>query len=348
LLVQVRACQCLVNSGHAVMAGKDPPIFPAVHVLDMVDGLSGMGVDPDAVLAGLVDRATLAAPDARVSLDLGERLLERVRELSGQPGVGLLIGLRMQVPAHGYLGFAAMTAPMVRQAIELAVRFAPTRTNALRLELVVEEPQASLYIDEVLDLGRLRDTVLIALAVGLWRIGENLTGVELRGAADFTFAEPSYLGEQHGPLSVRFNQPRNRLRFDPAYLDLPLRMAHENASLLAREQLERALSEITQSTLVTQVRDAIVSPDGEFRDLSEVARVLGMSERTLKRKLQAEGAAFSELLDEVRGAHASALLRDPKLSIDEIAERVGYADTSNFTRAFRRWTGKTPAAFRKG
>jgi AraC-like DNA-binding protein len=54
------------------------------------------------------------------------------------------------------------------------------------------------------------------------------------------------------------------------------------------------------------------------------------------------------LLDEVRRSHAETLLRDPRLSIDEVAERVGYADTSNFTRAFRRWTGKTPAVFRRG
>jgi AraC-like DNA-binding protein len=240
-----------------------------------------------------------------------------------------------------------MTAPTARHALELAVKFAPTRTNALRLSLEVHD-QAFLYMDELLDLGAARDTVLVALAVGIWRIGETLTGAQLGGRADFAFPEPSYLGEQHGPLSVRFNQPRNCLVFDRAYLDLPLTTAHASASQLAQEQCERALAELNQPQLINRVREAMLTARGEFQDLAGVAKTLGVSERTLKRKLQAEGAAFSEISDNVRCEHASALLRDPKLSIDEVAERTGYADTSNFSRAFRRWTGKTPAAFRKG
>lgn len=356
LLVQVYACQCLVSSGQPVSRApmpspsKDVAHFPAVHALDLAEVLRVLGIESAALFDGIVDPNTLSAPEARVEHAVLQRLVVRARELSGQPGIGFLLGLQMRVPAHGYLGFAAMTAPSARHALELAERFAPTRTNALRLKLVEEQgaSEASLYIDEVIELGELRETVLIALAVGIWRIGEALTGVALRGAADFTFGPTSYMAEQQGELSVRFNQPRNRLRFDPAYLELPLTMAHASASLLAKEQLERALSEITRSELVTQVRDAIVTAGGTFRDLPEVARVFGVSERTLKRKLQSEGAAFSDVLNDVRREHAEKLLGDPRLSIDEVAERVGYADTSNFTRAFRRWTGKTPAVFRKG
>ncbi len=332
------------------MAAKDVPQFPAVHALDLAEVLGVLGIEAKALFRDIVDPDALAAPEARLDYDVLLKLVHRARELSGQPGIGFLLGLQMRIPAHGYLGFAAMTAPTARHALELAERFAPTRTNALRLELFDGDggEEASLYIDEVLDLGELRDTVLVALAVGIWRIGEALTGVSLSGAADFTFAPTSYLADQHGELSVRFNQPRNRLRFDPAYLDLPLTMAHANASQLAQEQLERALAEVSQPDLAARVRKAIVDASGEFRDLSAVASALGMSERTLKRKLQSESAAFSEILDEVRREHAEALLRDPSLSIDEVAARIGYGDTSNFTRAFRRWTGKTPAAFRKG
>lgn len=331
------------------MAAKDVPHFPAVHALDLAEVLRILGIDSAALFEGIVDTDALASADARLDYGVWQRLLVRARELSGQPGIGFLLGLQMRIPAHGYLGFAAMTAPTARHALEVAERFAPTRTNALRLELDAPAGQeASLYIDEVLDLGELRDTVLVALAVGIWRIGEALTGIALRGAADFTFGPTSYLDDQHGELSVRFNQPRNRLRFDPAYLDLPLTMAHANASLLAQEQLERALAEVTQPEVASRVRKAIVDAEGTFRDLSAVASALGMSERTLKRKLQGEGAAFSEILDDVRREHAETLLRDPQRSIDEVAERIGYGDTSNFTRAFRRWTGKTPAAFRKG
>jgi AraC-like DNA-binding protein len=329
------------------MVSRDIASLPAVHALDLGEALRGLGVEPSALYADIIDPSELALPDARISLAVTSKLVARARELTGQPAIGFLLGLQMRVPAHGYLGFAAMTAPTVRHALDLATRFAATRTNALRLQLVEEGSVASLFIDEVMALGDLRDTVLVGLAVGIWRIGEELTGRSLSGAADFAFPPLSYLSDQHGALSVRFDQPRNRLRFDAAYLDLPLVMAHPGASALAQAQLQRAMEEIARPELSGRVREAIVDSSGRFRDLPGVAAALAMSERTLKRKLQAEGASFSDLLDAVRRDHALRSLRDPARSIDEVAEQVGYADTSNFTRAFRRWTGQTPAAYRK-
>jgi AraC-like DNA-binding protein len=87
--------------------------------------------------------------------------------------------------------------------------------------------------------------------------------------------------------------------------------------------------------------------DAGFLSLDETARALGLSARTLKRRLDEEGTSFSAILDEQRRARALLLLRSPELSVDTIAERVGYSDIANFTRAFRRWTGTTPTAFRR-
>jgi AraC-like DNA-binding protein len=66
----------------------------------------------------------------------------------------------------------------------------------------------------------------------------------------------------------------------------------------------------------------------------------------MKRRLLAEGTSFGELLDDARKARALVLLRSPKLTLHDVAEQVGYSDLSNFTRAFRRWTGVTPSKFR--
>ncbi len=73
-----------------------------------------------------------------------------------------------------------------------------------------------------------------------------------------------------------------------------------------------------------------------------------VSERTLKRKLAADATTYSQLVAEERRALATRLLRSDELSIDEVAARLGYSDATNFTRAFRRWTGMTPRAFRRG
>jgi AraC-like DNA-binding protein len=290
----------------------------------------------------------LAAQDARVGLSEATRLLERAKLLTKEEAVGFFLGMRMRVPAHGYLGFAAMTAPTARHALELAVRYAPTRTTALKVELAIEEREATLYIDELVDLGSVRDTLLVALTVGLWRIGEALTGQKLRGSADFAFPEPSYSARLAAEsLPVRFKQPRNAIHFDVSVLELPLVNAHPSALRLAQEQCERALEQVDGEDLVQRVRSVAANPEGGFRNLDEVALKLGASSRTLKRKLKAEGTAFSEVLDGLQSEQACALLKQEHLSIDEVAERVGYSDVSNFTRAFKRWTDLTPAAYRK-
>jgi AraC-like DNA-binding protein len=125
-------------------------------------------------------------------------------------------------------------------------------------------------------------------------------------------------------------------------------MADAAALRLAKEQCERELDALgAGETMAGRVRRLLRVEGGGFRGLEEVAVELHVSTRTLKRRLAAEAVSFSQLLDEERRSHALLLLRAPERSLDEIADRLGYSDLANFTRAFRRWTGKTPGAYRK-
>jgi AraC-like DNA-binding protein len=277
------------------------------------------------------------------------RLVERARALTGEPGLGMYFGLRMQVASHGYLGFAAMTASTVAEALDLAVRFAPMLTTAFSLRVRRSGESAALVVDEEVDLGAARDAILVALLIGLWRMGCALTGRELAGRAELAIPEPAYFA-RFRPVasSVRFGQPANQLVFDAAALDYPLASADPAALRLAREQCERALQALGfEGRIVARVRAAVPKAGGGFRSLDEVAAKLGMSSRTLKRKLATAGARYSSLLDAARLERAQELLRSDRRSIDEIAESLGYSDVANFTRAFRRWTGTTPAAHRR-
>jgi AraC-like DNA-binding protein len=337
------------NEALVGVRGGSQHTLPAAHILDLAELVQSWNVSKARLFAGTgISPEQLEAQDARISLADATRLFERARELTQEPGLGFLLGMRMRTPAHGYLGFAAMTAPTAKHALELAVRYAPTRTTALRVELVQTPEEAILYIDELVDLGPARDSLLVALAVGIWRIGEALTGSKLVGRADFAFSTPSYAPRFAAEsLPVRFDQPRNAICFHPSILDMPLVMAHPSALRLAQEQCERALEQLDGEDLVARVRAVTPKADGGFRNLDEVAVKLGVSTRTLKRKLKAEGTAFSEILDAVQSEQACVLLRSEQLSIDEVADKLGYSDVSNFTRAFKRWTDMTPAAYRK-
>ncbi|MCC6994067.1 MAG: AraC family transcriptional regulator [Deltaproteobacteria bacterium] len=340
--------------------------IPAVHALHLVELVRRWEVSPEELLAPLGLRLeALADPGARMPVRVVEALVGQARRLTGEPGLGFFLGLQMRVSSHGYLGFAAMTSATVRDALEIAVRFAPTRTGALTLRLAVEGARAALVMEENADFGTARDVVVLSLLVGVWQIGRALTGHELAGSADVRGAEPPYFSRFRHVLPgvVRFGQPVHQLVFDAAVLDLPLNMADPAAQRLAREQCERELLALGAGAGITAaVRRALADPGGGggtagaggtggaggFRGLDEVARALAMSPRTLKRRLSEAGASFSELLDEQRRDRALLLLRDGALTLDAIAERLGYSDVANFTRAFRRWTGKTPGALRRG
>jgi AraC-like DNA-binding protein len=130
-------------------------------------------------------------------------------------------------------------------------------------------------------------------------------------------------------------------------LDLPLVTADPAAMELARAQCDRELAAQAEAGgFVGRVREAVARAGGGFRSLDEVARRLHLSTRTLKRRLAIQGTSFSGVLDEVRQQRALLLLEDRRLALAEVADRLGYSDAANFTRAFRRWTGQTPAAFR--
>ncbi|MFW6051219.1 MAG: AraC family transcriptional regulator [Myxococcota bacterium] len=325
--------------------------LPAVHALHLATLLERWDVPPRELLAGSgLSEDALARPGARLPMPTVIELTERARRLSGEPGLGFYLGLQMRVSTHGELGVAAMTASTVREALELAERFAPTRTTALSLRLHEDAGVAAVAIDEHVSLGSVRDVILLSLVVGLWQMGMALTGRELRGDVDLAFEEPGYFARfaPFAPGRVRFGQPVSQLVFDPSILELPIVMADPVAQRVAREQCEQALDALgEQATFLARVRAHLPREEGGFHRLEEVARRMHVSERTLKRRLREEGTTFSRLVEEQRRHLATLLLRSPDPSVEEIADRLGYADPANFTRAFRRWTGQSPRAFRR-
>ncbi len=329
---------------------RDEPSIPAVQALHLVELARRWGVAPSELLRGLPFAARdLRDPARRVTVRELVALVERARALTGEPALGVYFGLRMQATSHGYLGFAAMAASTLGDALALAVEFAPMITAAFTLRLARAGGEAALALEEEADLGPARDAVLLALVVGLWRMGCALTGRELTGRAELAFAAPAYAARLRESLpEARFGGGANRLVFDAAALDLPLATADPAAHALAREQCERAVEALAAEVRVAgRTRALIPRGGGGFRSREEVARRQGLSVRTLERRLAEGGTSYRALRDDARRERAEALLRAGALTVDAVAEALGYSDAANFTRAFRRWTGATPAAWRR-
>ena len=311
--------------------------LPGAYVRDLAELVARWKVAPAQLFAGL-PVGDLADPTTRVPLRVCEAIITRATQLTHEPALAVYAGMQMRLSSHGFLGFAAMTAGTVREALELATKFASTRTSLIGLALYVEGKRASLVIEERTPLGALREFVVIALIVGVWQLGQALTGRPLEGIGECAFARPTY----KLPDNLRFSKPNHRLVFAASILELPVVSADLVATRLATTQLERELAAVVDAGLPARIRALLV----DDLPLPVVAKRLHLSTRTLKRKLSDHGTTFSALRDDLRRQRALLLLDNRALSIGEIATQLGYTELPNFTRAFRKWTGMTPLAYR--
>jgi AraC-like DNA-binding protein len=145
---------------------------------------------------------------------------------------------------------------------------------------------------------------------------------------------------------VDFAAEHTGMRISSAVLDLPLPQANA-ATVQSCEQLCRDLLAQRQqrSGVAAQVRQRLLRSDDAFPGLEQIAGELGQTSRSLRRHLASEGTSFRGLLDECRELLAEQLLVRLRLSVEEVAARLGYAEASSFIIAFRRWKGMTPRRF---
>jgi AraC-like DNA-binding protein len=325
---------------------------PASYAEQLVRLVRRWKVLPEHLLGGLgLTEESVQDPAGRLSLPTYAAIIERARTLTGEPGLGFYLGLQKRISGYGYLGFAAMSASSLGEALELVTRLSPMLTTSITLRLRVEDRVAALVVEEHVDMGSARDVALIGLIFGLKTISRMVTGAVVTSSyVDLPIPEPEYFPRfRHLMPRAHFGQPMGQVVFDAALLRLPLVQADPAALKLARDQCEHALDALGyDGDLVVRVRQALWQKDGEgLRSFEGVAHSLAMSARTLRRMLTARGLSFSSLLEMERRDKATLLLQASRIPLDDVAGRLGYSTLSNFVRAFHRWTGVTPAVYRR-
>ena len=323
---------------------------PGIYASLLVAVVERWDISAEQLLAGSdVPAERLLDPFWHLDYEVFALLLKRALELTGEPGLGFHLGMQMTVSCHGLIGFAAMIAKDVREALEVTQEFILLQSSALSLRLEVEGDIASLYFDQVWPDCVLGEVGCVFLMLGFALMGKAVSGHHLEGTADVPFARPDYFDrfEHLLPGTLRFEQPHTRMVFPARYLDLPLLMADPLTARIAREQCKREINALMGSASIDSLVGELVHDEAlGFCSMEAVAEKLHMSSRTLQRLLAQEGKTFSSILNERRQQKAIVLLKKKELSLELIAEKLGYTDVTNFTRAFRRWTGKTPGKYR--
>jgi AraC-like DNA-binding protein len=266
-------------------------------------------------------------------------------------GLGLTAGQRYQLSAYGIWGFAIASSPTPRKAIELARNYQELTFVFAGFTIATRGDKTCIIFDDsdVPEDVRLfcLEREMAAAAV----IMRELLGSDFQpDRVCFRHPRPSYAERYHDSFGgpVEFNAEYNALEFPNSLLDIPRTVGNENtANLLAKQCGELLASRSARRGLSGKVRELLLRQRPMEMDMEAVARSLHMTSRTLRRKLDAEGSSFRQLSDEIRLTLAEELLRSTPLSIEQIAERLSYADASSFSQAFKRMTGNTPGAFRK-
>jgi len=323
----------------------------AEYLALLLDVLSRRGVATETLLADTrIEPGCWRDPQARITAQDFEVVATRAMALSGEPWLGWELGASMTLSSHGFLGYAAMSSATLGEALELAVKYFRTRSTLVQLETFTDGDMAVMQINELLALGDLAPLIMESLFSSFHFMGEKLVpGLDVIGELRFSYPEPDYFARMRPvmPVPVYFDCAYNQMRFPVERMQYPLQFADPRLARMAADQCEQEMASIKlPPPLLGQVRRIILGGGGRFPGVEEVAGELHMSARTLKRKLQQLGTSYQEVLDGLRKGLAVEYLTQSEKTVDEIAMTLGYSDASNFARAFRRWTARSPSDYR--
>ncbi|MEQ3637845.1 AraC family transcriptional regulator [Alcanivorax sp.] len=323
----------------------------AEYLALLLEVSSRRGVATEALLEGTrIAPGCWRDPQARITAQDFERVATRAIALSGEPWLGWELGASMTLSSHGFLGYAAMSSATLGEALELAVKYFRTRSTVVQLETFTDGDMAVIQINELLALGELAPVIMESLFSSFHFMGEKLVpGLDIIGELRFSYPEPDYFARMRPvmPVPVYFDCAYNQMRFPVERMQCPLQFADPRLARMAADQCEQEMATIKlPPPLLGQVRRIILGGGGRFPGVEEVAGELHMSSRTLKRKLQQLGTSYQEVLDGLRKGLAVEYLTQSEKTVDEIAMTLGYSDASNFARAFRRWTTRSPSDYR--
>lgn len=312
-------------------------------------GAERQGRDCSALLREVgIQPAILDEPRARVAPEQFAHLVQLLWVFLDDEYLGFG-AQRSKLGTFAMMCYSLIHCRNLEKALRRGALFYQLFPDAPEIRLQQEGAWVRLTVDDraLWDL----DHFLVESLLVIWhRLGSWLIGQRIRlEQASFRHAAPAHLAEYDliFPCPREFNAPQTGLLFHQRYLAMPLLqdertlklfLQHSPADLLARPD--------GGDSLISQIRRLLGRDCEYWPDLEQVAEQLHTSPQTLRRRLREEGSSFQELKDHLRRDLAIYHLGRDELSIQVIAEQLGFSEPSAFHRAFKKWTGLTPGAYR--
>ncbi|WP_311196963.1 AraC family transcriptional regulator [Rugamonas apoptosis] len=319
------------------------------YLRQIADQAVELGVDLAAWLAvSGIREADLVDANALIPTKKFGELVAAAIARSGESGFGVLAGCRLIPGSHGIVGMAAGASANIREAMQIVERFVSLRTGAVDIGTRVTNGVLEVFFEPASDMGAASNAVTEIAMVAVKNIADDLVP---HGSAcskvSFTFAEPRHaaLARDIFGCNVQYGQKWSGLSF-------PLSAADEGApkhdALVLAEAVRICTDEFNKMrnnwSMAAKLEEVILERSPSFPPLTVCARLLGITPRTLHRRLVDEGVSYREVAESVKHRMALELLRR-KSPVKEVAYMLGYTDMANFRRAFKRWEGVAPSGW---
>ena len=297
----------------------------------------------------LIAKLSAMTPDERLPVSLLLRWLDSAVAISGDPDLGLKAVLRVERGGYDVIEYTGRSASNWGEALELMLRYIRLVNEAADFSLQVRERRAFVELRSRVPLNRAASdfqAATVCAAARAW-LG-SLEGFEIW----LTYAQPADLSvyrELFGDAPVHFGAAQDAVSFDRGLLDVAMKTADPKLNAVLRRHAEHLISELPEPRWLTgEVRQLLLNliPAGKT-NADYVSTRLGMSRRTLTRHLEREGVTYKDLLEQARRELAYQYLSNKTADIQQVAFLLGYSATAAFSRAFRRWSGQSPAEYRR-
>ncbi|QCF25160.1 AraC family transcriptional regulator [Hydrocarboniclastica marina] len=318
------------------------------YIAALIDSLCEVGADRETLL----EQSGLKEADLNDKTLIDPARLYAITKLAADqtsdPAVGLSTGQRLNINSHGALGYAAMASENLEHALQLLLKYYRVQAPQARFSWHHRNEHHHLICDPSFVLPEMPWLTAELLVASIYTSVEFLLSGRSRGLEVwFRHEQPAHVGKYQGVFSapVSFGQSFNGLVIPDRLASLPLLSADTLASSIFEKRCAAIQQETRQQDLAARIRG--LQSQGRFLSQAEVARRLSMSVSTLHRRMDEEGIDYKQLVAEIKKEFALEHLRDGVLSVEEIAQILGFSDASNFRRAFVAWTGMTPSEARE-
>jgi AraC-like DNA-binding protein len=331
-------------------------IFAPYKIATLIDTVATYDIDSETVLArtGLLIEE-VRNPHTLTSIRQYLTACENILAAGASLATAFAVGSRLHLSAYGMYGYALMCSTSMRDFFDFAVRYHPLATPTLQLGWRQEGKLAIWSFSEIYSEVMTRDLRAFLIRQQMTQTFTHMQdvlgadNVPLRAVFAFPDSGNAGLDEANLECNCHYGYAAHELHYPASLLEKVPELGNEMTRIMIEEACDRLIGQAQLSSgIVGDVYQMVLLSPGPLPTMQAVATQFGMTERTLRRRLSDEGRSYADIIDEVRRKLTMEYLTTTRMSVEDVAWKVGFSDSPNLRRAVKRWTGQTISEIRRG